>query len=141
MSKEVVMVDGNAGESDNNNVRLLTWDRVRCYATEFGNSLGIDKLLGDMIKAISIHIRAGDLGYLDVECYGEEEAIRKRIKGTPAEDVLMEIRALFQDGPPTYVVRFPLMSVSATAFGPMRKNTANKMVVPGMGQKKKPKKG
>ena len=135
MNKEVIKVEGVARQ-DGDFVRLLTGDMVALDVTEFGKSLGIDGLLHlNAIRSVIVHIKAGDVGYIDVECYGTVNDVRKRTRGKPAGKAAVKERCGFQDGLATYVVRFPLMSMAVTAFGPIGK--AKRLSVRKAGKKAK----
>jgi hypothetical protein len=125
MGKEVLTVDSCGDETiqvdGKEEVRLLTWDRVGVTVSDFGKSLGIDKLIAqDAIASIKIVIEAGLIAVMEVECYGKATEVLKRLEGEVSQARIRDNTYPTETLPPTYTVFLPLLSIEAKAFGPFK---------------------
>jgi len=102
--------------------KVLDWSRVQVLAMPDGVNSMIGELVDfNAVKSVRAFVKAGEAGYLDIECYGDAESVRQRLKGKDLGKAWIRDPGTDpQDAHRTYVVRCYLTHLSANATSPIR---------------------
>lgn len=110
MKKPMKLTHSVSVKSTEDNDTLLSWDRVNVSLTDLGKAAGLGVLFDIPIKSIKAVVNAGEVGYIDIEFYGDPEEVREKLPEDLQCCWIMPM-SRFPSDMDTFIVRYDILTI------------------------------